>query len=203
MLVQMLLLPLATQSDRLLLSHLTDGSELAQYNLAAQLFGIAVQTITAAGLALWPIYARARAQGRLDSPMRMSLVFLVAGLMMGSAMALISPTIVAFLSDGRITLPLPLVLGFVLFVGVQALKYPLGMYMTDAKGLRFQLLPIFLMLFLQIGLSIQLIGVVGAAGPILAATIASAVCQVLPNAWYVRRDLRRRAAAAATAPAGR
>lgn len=88
-----------------------------------------------------------------------------------------------------------------LFVTVQAIKYPLGMYMTDATGLRFQVLPIVLMVPLNLALSWALIAPLGAAGPILGSAISVLLCQVAPNLWYVRRDLarRRRALAGPTA----
>ena len=54
MIIQMTALPIAMQTDRLLLSHLTTGGELAQYNLASQLFGLVLQTIAAAGVARGP-----------------------------------------------------------------------------------------------------------------------------------------------------
>jgi O-antigen/teichoic acid export membrane protein len=44
MLVQMIALPVAMQTGRLLLSHLAGPDELAQYNLASQLFGLVLQT---------------------------------------------------------------------------------------------------------------------------------------------------------------
>ena len=195
-LVQLVVLPLAMQTDRLLLSHLTAGPELAQYNVAAQLFGIALQTVTAAGVALWPFYARARAAGEVRSPSTMVLAFGVVGAFLAAVVALASPVLVAFVSDGQLKLPLGLVLAFVASVTVQALKYPLGMYMTDERGLRFQVLPILLLLPLQLSLSFVLVGVIGPAGPVASAAVAGLVCQVLPYAWYVRRDLRRRRAAA-------
>lgn len=196
MLVQMLILPVATQTDRLLLSHLTVGDELAQYNLGSQLFGIAVQTIAAAGLALWPFYAKARSTASVRSPIKPAFVFLLAGLVLGGAMAAVSPWIVQFLSDGKVVLDGWILVGFVAFVAVQAIKYPLGMYMTDERGLKFQVVPILIMLPVNIGLSWTLIGVLGAAGPVVAASISALVCQVLPYFWYVRRDLRARRAGA-------
>ena len=193
-LIQVIILPIATQLDRVLLSQLTVGDELAQYNLASQLFGIASQTIAAAGLALWPIYARARATSQLSSPMKPALVFLVGGLLLSGAMAVLSPFLVAFVSDGAIVLDGWLIFGFIAFVGVQASKYPLGMYMTDARGLRFQILPILIMLPLNIGLSMVLITAIGAGGPIVAGAVSALICQVLPYLWYVRRDLNARRA---------
>lgn len=191
-LVQTVILPLATQGDRLLLSHLTTGDELAQYNLASQLFGIALQTIAAAGLALWPIYAKARASQNIQSPLKTSLVFLAGGLLLGGVMAAVAPWIVDFLTDGKITLDGWLIVGFVVFVGVQASKYPLGMYMTDARGLKFQMIPIIIMLPVNISLTWYLIGVLGPAGPVISGAFSALVCQVLPYLWYVTRDLRRR-----------
>ena len=138
MLVQMVALPIAMQTDRLLLSHLTTGTELAQYNLASQLFGLVVQTIAAAGVALWPIYARARSESRIESPMKPTMWFLAGGLGLGLLLAALSPLLTHFIAGDRFTLDPWLVGGFVVFVALQAAKYPAGMYMTDKRGLTFQ-----------------------------------------------------------------
>ncbi len=196
MLVQMIALPIAMQTDRLLLSHLTTGDELAQYNLAAQLFGMVLQAIAAGGVALWPIYARARARRQISSPLKPMFIFIAVGLSMAGVLALLSGWIARFVSDGKITLDLWLVVGFVAFVGVQAAKYPLGMYMTDKKGLRFQVWPILVLVPINLGISWWLIGVIGPGGPIIGSAVTVLACQVVPNLIYVRRDLRRRTAQA-------
>ncbi len=190
MIIQMTALPIAMQTDRLLLSHLTTGSELAEYNLASQLFGLVLQTIAAAGVALWPFFARARADNRVESPAKPTLWFIAGGLALGGALGLASPFLADFISVGRITLDLWLVLGFVAFISLQAAKYPIGMYMTDQRGLWFQVVPILILVPLNLGLSWWLITLVGAGGPIIGSAISVALCQVLPNFWYVRRDLR-------------
>ncbi|MFD4422842.1 lipopolysaccharide biosynthesis protein [Agromyces sp. NPDC058484] len=192
MLVQMVALPVAMQTQRILISHLTRGDELAQYNLASQLFGVVLQTIAAAGLALWPLYAAARAESRVESPVATSLWFMAGGLLLAAALAAVSPWVVAFVTDGAFTLDGWLVLGFVVFVALQAAKYPTGMYMTDERGLRFQVVPVIVMVPLTLGLGWWLIGVLGAAGAVIASCIAVFVCQVIPNLWYVRRDLAAR-----------
>lgn len=198
MLLQMIALPVAMQTDRLLLSHLTTGDELAQYNLGSQLYGIVIQTVAAAGIAFWPIYAKARSASRVESPLVPTLWFGAGGLAMGAVLALLSPMVVDFISGGKIRLDNWLIVGFVIFVGLQAAKYPVGMYMTDHEGLRFQTIPIFIMVPLNLCLSWWLIGVVGAGGPIIGSAISVAVCQLVPNIWYVHRDLRRRRLATAT-----
>lgn len=197
MLAQMVALPIAMQTDRLLLSHLASTRDLAQYNLASQLFGMIVQTITAAGIALWPVFAKARSEGEVRSPMKLAYGFLWGGLAAGLILAAMLPWAVPLLSDGQLSLDFWLVAGFVLFVTVQAAKYPLGMYMTDARGLRFQVLPIFVLVPVNLALSWALIEPLGAAGPIIGSAIAVVLCQVVPNYWYVRRDLAARRAALA------
>ncbi|MDQ1583765.1 MAG: hypothetical protein QOF36_1819 [Microbacteriaceae bacterium] len=189
MLVQMIALPISMQTDRLLLSHLTHGTELAQYNLASQLFGLELQTIAAAGITFWPIYARARAERRIESPLRPTLWFTLGGLGLGLALAAVTPWLAGFISTGKLVLDPWLIGGFVAFVALQAAKYPIGMYMTDQRGLTFQVWPILVSVPLNLGLSWWLIGVVGAGGPIIGSAISVALCQVIPNLWYVNRDL--------------
>ncbi|WP_291814150.1 oligosaccharide flippase family protein [Cellulomonas sp.] len=199
MLVQMIALPIAMQTDRLLLSHLAGTSELAQYNLGAQTFGLINQVVAAAGVALWPLYARARAAGRIESPARATAVFTGLAATLGLLLWLALPLVTQVITKGKIELTATFAASFVLFVVVQAAKYPLGMYMTDAAGLRFQVVPVVAMVPINLGLSWLLIEPLGAAGPVLGSAVSVLVCQVVPNAWYVRRDLaRRRRALAAT-----
>lgn len=192
MLVQMIALPLAMQTDRLLLSHLADPDDLAQYNLASQLFGLVLQTIAAAGVALWPFFASARSADRVESPWRPTLAFLGMGTLLGLLLAVLSPWLAGFVSAGQITLDFWLLTGFVVFVALQAVKYPLGMYMTDHRGLRFQVLPILVMVPMNLALSWWLALTIGAGGPIIGSAVAVLLCQVVPNVLYVRADLARR-----------
>lgn len=191
-LVSSVVMPITMQTDRLLLSQLTHGHELARYNLAAQLFGLILQTIAVSGLALWPWYAKARSESRIVSPRKPSLYFLAGGFFLGAIMALASPWLAELVSQGKIHLDPWLLAGFVALVAVEAAKYPLGMYMTDARGLRFQVVPLVMMVPINLGLSWLLIGVVGAGGPVLGSAISVLLCQVLPYLWYVGHDLEKR-----------
>jgi O-antigen/teichoic acid export membrane protein len=192
MLVQMVAVPLALQTDRLLLSHLAPTSQLARYNLAAQLFGLVIQTVNTAGVALWPVFTKARARGEIMSPFKASWAFLGGGTLVAGVLAVLLPWVVPVLTSSRVTLDGAVIGGFVAYVALQAVKYPLGMYMTDVHGLRFQVVPIIVMVPVNLVLSYALIGPLGAGGSVLGSVIAVLVCQVLPNFWYVRRDLARR-----------
>lgn len=190
MLVQMISLPIAMQTGRILLSHQGSAVDLAQYNLAAQLFGVVLAAVSTAGLALWPHFARARSQSVKASPFRASLVFTAAGIVLALLLAVLLPLLVPLVTDGEFGLGLPLVAAFVVFTIVQAAKYPVGMYMTDGAGLRAQVLPIVLMVPLNLGLAWWSIPYLGAAGPVWATALSVLVCQVIPNALWVRRRLR-------------
>lgn len=198
MLVQLIALPVAMQTGRILVSHLGGVAELAEYNLGYQIFGIALQTISAAGVALWPIFARARASGTVETPWLPTIWFLVGGVIIAGGMAALSPWLASAISDGELSLPVPLLLGFVVFVALQSAKYPIGMYMTDLAGLRFQVVPTIIMIPVALGGSLLLIPLWGAAGNLAAVSAAVALCQVIPNLIYVRFDLRRRRTIAQT-----
>lgn len=193
-LAQMMALPIAMQTDRLLLSHLTSDDALAQYNMSSQFFQMIVQTINASGVALWPMYARARAERRIQSPWKPTWVFTGIGLAAGLALAAVIPFVSSWLSDGQIHLSWWLIGGFVFYVVAQAANYPLGMYMTDEKGLKFQVLPIVIMVPINLAISWYLTLRIGAGGPILGSAISVVLCQVLPNIWYIQRDMAERRA---------
>jgi O-antigen/teichoic acid export membrane protein len=193
-LVLTLALPVAMQTDRLLLSHLSTPTQLAEYGLGFSLFSILSQTVSAAGVALWPVFARARSTGDVRSPFRMAAAFGAGGTLAAVALALVLPWVVPVVSDGAVRLDGWLTWALVALVAVQAANYPLGMYMTDAAGLRFQVPPVLLMVPVNLGLSWWLTLQVGAGGPVVGSAVAVALCQFAPGVFFVRRDLRRRTA---------
>lgn len=189
MLVQLIAVPLAMQSDRLVLSHLRGTEALVEYNLAAQMFTPIWAVVNAAGFALWPVFARARARGAQTSPFPMALAFAGAATVVGLTIAVASPWLADLATGGAVTLGTALVGWFVVLMVVQAAKFPLGMFLTDARGLRFQALMITLMLPLNLGVSVALTGPLGAAGPVLGSVLGVLMFELVANAWFVRRRL--------------
>ena len=192
MLLQMIALPLAMQSDRLVLSHVSDSANLARYNLSAQMYLPVWQVVTAAGIALWPIFARARVTGnrRAQSPLPLSAGFAGAAALACLAITLVAPWLARLASDGQITIPFSMSLAFSVFMILQAVKYPLGMFMTDAPGLRYQAFLVVAMLPVNLGLSIVLAKRYGAVGPIIGSMVGVFLFQVVGNFIYVRKALR-------------
>ena len=192
MLVQMIALPLAMQTDRVILSHVSATADLASYNLAAQMFTPVWAVASAAGLALWPIFARQRTQqsarpGDISSPRRMALGFILVATLAAAIIGLAAPLLASVASGGAIRLPLSLIVWFGVLIVAQCAKVPLGMSMTDARGLSFQAVWIMVMLPVNLGLSWILALQIGATGPVIGSAIGVLLCQVLPNWWYVAR----------------
>ncbi len=192
-LVQMIALPIAMQTDRIVLSHRSSPDALAQYNLASQMYSPVWQVTSAAGIALWPIFARARSRRELSaaSPQRLALTFAAVAAAVCVLITAVAPWLAARASGGRVHLDTLLLVTFALFMVFQAAKYPLGMYMTDARGLRFQALMVATFLPVNLSLSIVLAGPYGAAGPVIGSATGVLLCQGLANWLYVRRERAR------------
>jgi O-antigen/teichoic acid export membrane protein len=191
MLVQMMAIPIITQSARLILSQVSTVEELAQYNLSSQLYMPIWQVTGAAGVALWPYFAKARTTGIPASPFPVAWLFMLAIAVIASVATLCVPWASGVISGGAISLDLPLCVAFASFVTLNAFLYPLGMFMTDGPGLRFQAICIAVFLPISVTLSLWLATWVGAAGPVVACTIGMLVSQVIPNAIFVRSALRK------------
>ncbi len=195
MLIQMIALPIAMSSDRLVLSLVGTVQDLTQYSLANQLFSPVYAVVTAAGFALWPVFAKARAAGTTApvSPGKMSVAFAVGAALACTILALASGWLADLASGGEIELSAPLVIAFSVFIVLQSAKYPFGMYLTDAAGLRFQAFLILGMLPVNLGLTIALIPVLGPVGPVIGSIVGVTLFQLLPNWLLVRKRLRRAA----------
>lgn len=193
MLVTMVAAPIAMQSDRLVLGHVSTVEELARYSLAAQIFMPIFAVVTSAGFALWPVFARARASGVKSplSPFTMAFVFGAVAAAASLVMALASGWLSDVATGGRITLDIPLLAAFAVLMVLQSARYPFGAYLTDASGLRFQAFWVVAMLPLNLGLSLLLAPLLGAVGPLIGSIVGVLVCQLIPNWWLVARRVAR------------
>lgn len=202
MLVQAIALPIAMQSDRIVLSHMSTASNLALYNLTAQMFTPIVRVIAVSSAALWPIFARARAKKDVgsQSPIPIAGGFAVAATAACLGISLISPWLARVASDGKITISAGMLIAFSSLVICQAIQYPLGTFLTDAAGLRYQALLIVLMVPFNLIISIVLAKYYGAVGPVIGSAVAALIFQALGNLVYAQvRITRSRAEAHSTA----
>ncbi len=181
---------LAMQTDRIILSHVADVEALAQYNLAAQMFTPITALASAAGFTLWPRFAAARARNKSESPMRLVGVFGLLGAGLALGVAILSPLLASFASDGSITLGWTLILAFSVLATLQATQYPMSMYLTDAAGLRFQAFMLVLLVPMNVGISWLLAQKLGASGPVIGSVITIFLLQIVANIIYIRYRLR-------------
>ncbi|MGY2077401.1 lipopolysaccharide biosynthesis protein [Blastococcus sp. SYSU DS0828] len=196
MMAQTGLIQVAVMSDRLILSLASTPAQVAEYSLAAQIFGPIGALTTAMAVALWPVFTRKLQRGESLGLPRFSAAFCIATLALGLSLSLISDWVFALLSDGLIAVDGLVIWSYIAATCTQAALYPIGMSMMDANALRFQVKPILASVAVNICLSVLLANAIGAAGPILATAVATLTCQLVPFAIYAHRRSR-----AATSPA--
>lgn len=186
MTIIMVALPIAMQTDRIVLSHTAGPADLAQYNLASQMYNPIFALVSAAGFTLWPRFAAARATNKDESPMQLSLVFGAIGFILAFGVTILSPFLTHFASDGKVQLGWLLVISFSVLMIIQALQYPMGMYLTDRNGLRFQASMVVLLLPANLAISWFLSLHLGASGPVIGSLFTIFIFQVLANIVYIR-----------------
>ena len=77
-----------------------------------------------------------------------------------------------------------LIAAYLVYVVIEAAKQPLGIYMTDPRGLRFQVVPVLVLVPVNFALSWWLTAPLGATGPILGSAVSVLVCQLVPYTWW-------------------
>jgi O-antigen/teichoic acid export membrane protein len=189
MLVITLGLPLALQTDRLILAHAGTISELASYALAMQLYAPAWSVLATAGLSLWPIFAKLRRDDNSGVATLKSagIAFAAAGFAGGIALVAATPLLANLLAGHKVSVPLNLALSFGLLLLVQSLQLPIGMFLTSADGLRFQACCIAVMVPVSCLISYFTVKPLGAAAPVVGSIVAIVACQILPGVRFASR----------------
>jgi O-antigen/teichoic acid export membrane protein len=185
MMVIMAALPIAYQSDRLLLSHFSTLHQVAIYSLGGQLYGFFFGLVGAAGMSLWPIFARRRAHQPISRHelIRLMVVFALVGALLAAAIVAIGPWVAQFVSKGEIHVGYDVFAAFGILLVVQASWVPIGMLLTDRDGLRFQAGTHVVMMVINLVASAVLAERIGAAGPIVGSVGALAIAVWVPGVW--------------------
>ncbi|CAN5328331.1 hypothetical protein BH11ACT3_BH11ACT3_17340 [soil metagenome] len=192
MFAQLLAAPLSLTLPRYILAQSATHEALAQYAIAGQVFFALQALIGAAGVTLWPAFAKARASGAVTrGPIFFSLIFGAGAVTASLVVLLIGPWFFAIVSNGEVVVTSPIVLAFGLMITLQAILYPLGMFIMDKPGIRFQVAPALLMASSTVVLTIIFAPALGVVGPLLANAISVAVFQLLPFAVYIQRNRTR------------
>jgi O-antigen/teichoic acid export membrane protein len=182
MFVIMVALPLALQSDRIILAQRSTAAALTEYALAAQVYAAAWSVLYAAGVGLWPLFAQTGAAGRdLRRPWLVAVrSFGAAGILGGGIIFIALPFIVAVVSGGRVVIPVGVTAAFAALLAINTAHLPSAMLLTTPRLLRFQAAWVLVMLIGNIGMSWALAAPMGAAGPVLGSAITVGLTLFLP-----------------------
>lgn len=187
MLIVTLSTPIALQSDRIVLSHVSTSQAVANYSIAFQIFSPALALVAASAQPLWPIYTRARSEGRPGPGIgRVLALFSGAGLLLGVALAAVAGPAATLIAGKHVHVSAGLAIIGALAVLTAALSYPVAMSLMYPQGIRFVLWSTVLALPVNIGLSVVLGARYGAPGPLLASVLAGIFVQALPGLIYSR-----------------
>lgn len=173
-------LPIAMQSDRLILANYSTAAELSTYSLMAQMYVPTLSVITIGSLALWPAYKRRGDDARTlwVSSLR---TLALAGLLIGAIFGILSPLIASIISSDEIRPDPALAASFAALIFVMAVQQATGQLLTDEGGLRFQAYCVAALAVISLAVSIVLAGPLGAVGPVIASIIAVTVAQLVPG----------------------
>ncbi|MCW2785466.1 MAG: polysaccharide biosynthesis protein [Marmoricola sp.] len=190
MLVTSLCVPIAFTSDRIVLSHVSTSSAVANYSVVLQIFSPVMGLIVAVAQPLWPMFTLARSRGQRGPGLRLIFGGFIGGtLLMCAALVLISDRLGTLIShDIHLGYFLPTMMALVMVV--LAVAYPLAMSMVDPAGARFAAICAVITVPANISTSIWLARQYGAPGPLMSLFVVSVVVQVIPSLVFVRRRSR-------------
>jgi O-antigen/teichoic acid export membrane protein len=183
-LVIWIFLPLAYETDRIVLGHFSTSAQLASYNVAAQVFTPVLSIVTLGSASLWGYYSKRRIEGSLPSQrafVQASAALGGVGLLLAIAYVIVMPGLGELVTGHRVSVSGGLVLAFALLLVVQSFHQPSAMLQTDVPGLRFNAVAVIVMTVLNLALSIATARSLGAAGPVLASAGSLTAALAIPS----------------------
>jgi len=182
-------LPLAVQSDRIVLSHVRPAA-LPVYALVAQLYSPLYSMLSTVGAALWPYFAYRRRAGAapIAAWYQATAALGAIGLTEGAGLFLLGRPAASYIGDGRVTPTLGLLAAFGALLSLQGLQLASGVYLTRAAELRVQAVCTAVALPINLLLSVSLTARYGAVGPVLGTALCLTFIQWLPLVPRVLRD---------------
>ncbi len=181
--------PLALQSDRIILAHRVGPAILSDYSYVAQLYTPLWSVVALASAALWPHFAaNNRGRGTIRKDWLTGLAYLgTTGFLIAAAFLLLSGYVVHWMSAGSSTPEWSLLLAFAVLLVVQSLHITSGIMLLKPRQLRFQAVCVVALVLTNLPLSWMLAPELGAAGPVIASAITVAACQLVPGVIVANR----------------
>ncbi len=183
-------LTVGLQFQRILVSHLSTASALAEYSLIMQYLLPTMSVIGVIAQALWPTYrSRIGYMGEGDLG-RHVLIFGLLGFF-GGALLVVSVTVVSrWLLSGAVAVSLGTCLCAVPYLIAFALHQPSAMLLTSKGGLLGQAVLVTVMAGLSVGLTLALVPRYGVGGALVALSLSIFLAQLWPTFLAARRYIR-------------
>jgi O-antigen/teichoic acid export membrane protein len=190
MLITSLALPLAFLADRIVLSQVSTKGEVARYALVLQLFAPVTGLIVAAAQPLWPMFTRARAEGKGGPAMKVVLgAFLGATLVINVILVVLADPVGRVISDHKISLGYGLPTLAAAVTLLQAVAMPVAMSLVDPRGARLVAITTVITVPVNLYASVVLARQWGAPGPLVSMLVVGLVVQIIPwLAFSIRRS---------------
>lgn len=189
MMVISVTVPLALQSDRLVLSHFSVPSELSEYSIASQMYIPCFSIISMAAVALWPIFSRAgTASYSMWSKALLSLT--VGGVTLATGFVLFVGPVAELITENKIEVHQDLAFAFGVLLIVMACHQSSAVLLTSPSHLTFQARCSTAMLIMNVGLSVVLAPTLGSSGVVWASAISVFITQLLPCIYKARTYMR-------------
>lgn len=192
MLILSVLLPITYQSERLIVSLVAGASQLAIYSAAALLFLPALSVIQVATRSFWGEFGAARsARVRLRPILvRALLASTILGVLASAGYLAIGKWVGEWAVAFQVEIPFSLIGVLSVLLLANAVHLPSGMFLTDAKGLKFQAVCASVAAIVALPASIWLCSLFGAVGPPAATLFSVVVCQLSPCLFESLRRTR-------------
>lgn len=174
-------LPVALESHRLVLAHMSGEHELGVYSVAMALYAPTWALVTTMGLNLWPYFAQHEDRHvRSVQYRRVLTAFAIMAGVGAVAFALLAPWVTLLWSGHRVPTLNWWVLALLLLV--QTVHLPAGMLLTEPRELTVQAVCVVLMAVATITSMLAVVPALGAPGPTLCSAVSIAVFQLVPCA---------------------
>jgi O-antigen/teichoic acid export membrane protein len=172
-------------SDRYIVANLLPKASLPSFVYASLIYVPLWAAISSVLITLWPHFTSL--QINLEPSIVRKKVqqlwgsVVLIGVALGIAFAVTAPFVIQLVSSGLVEVNLAVIYAFSLLLIVQIAQFPIGVYLVDNAGLRFQAFFVSIAAIMCIPLSSVLVSSIGASGSVLASASLIVIFQLLPN----------------------
>jgi len=172
-------------SDRYIVANLLPKASLPSFVYASLIYVPLWAAISSVLITLWPHFTSL--QINLEPSIVRKKVqqlwgsVVLIGVALGIVFAVTAPFVIQLVSSGLVEVNLAVIYAFSLLLIVQIAQFPIGVYLVDNAGLRFQAFFVSIAAIMCIPLSSVLVSSIGASGSVLASASLIVIFQLLPN----------------------